>query len=145
MPPADEKSFRHAGAHGLRSIAGVCVSLGGTWPLVLNGSVTYHEAAPIAWLPAAFEWPNEVPLFVANSSTPNTPWLSNQEYLTTPGSGTAVHDEGDEEALPIVSSAAREEQRRDVDRVTADVRIAGDLTCDAARHAARAVRITCPL
>ncbi len=55
MPPADEKSFRHAGSQGLRSIAGVCVSFGGTSPLVLKGSVTYHDAAPIAWLPAAFE------------------------------------------------------------------------------------------
>ena len=74
IPPADEKSFRQAGSHGLRSIAGVCVSLGGTRPLVLKGSVTYHEAAPIAWLPAAFECPNDVPLFVAGAGVQAPGW-----------------------------------------------------------------------
>ena len=87
---------------------------------MLNGSVTYHEAAPIAWLPAAFEWPNEVPLFVANWSTPKTPWLSNQEYFTTPGSGPPFTTNATKKELDRLRRA-REEERRDVDRVAADV------------------------
>src|SRR5262245_21841121 len=90
MPPADEKSLRHAGAHCARNGAiggGTNVSFGGNKPLVLNGTVKYREAAPTAMLPAAFEWPNDVPLAVWNCSGTIWPWFSNQLYFTTPGSG----------------------------------------------------------
>ena len=109
-------------AHGLRSIAGVCVSFGGTEPLVLNGSVTYHEAAPIAWLPAAFEWPNEVPLCVANCEHAEDALVVEPGVLHDARIRTAVQHERDEEELLIGLRRAREEQRRDVDRVAADVR-----------------------
>jgi hypothetical protein len=52
------------------------VSFGGTRPLVLNGTVAYHDAAPIELALSAFAWPYAEPLFVSKASMRKSPWLT---------------------------------------------------------------------
>src|SRR5882672_8005225 len=69
VPPADEKELRQAGMHCGRSG-------------LPHSSVWYQAAAPTASAPAAFAWPNTVPLAVSYSSTLNAPASrSNHTYL----------------------------------------------------------------
>ena len=143
MPPADEKSFRHAGrARAQVDRRGLACRSAARRPLVLNGSVTYHEAAPTALVARGVRvTERRCRSACRTSSTPKVALVDRtRTYFTCTRIRTACSRRTRRRSsCAIWLSPEAREQRRDVDGIAADVAITRDLAgdCRARRPAGR--------